>query len=246
VSRPVADQPAVIECCGRTDTGCVRKNNEDTYRVQPECHLYVLADGMGGAQAGEYASNLAADAVVQFMAAGEPAEGRLRQAFSFANRTVLDAAQANRELEGMGTTLVAALCQGAELEICSVGDSRAYACDSAGFRALTEDQSWVNEVGRLQLGLEAEALRHHPMRNVLTMAVGVSEPLRVNSYRYALESGALVLLCSDGLHGVVPVGEIEDILRRDLTIEAKCAALIERAKQRGGPDNVTVVVLVVG
>jgi protein phosphatase len=149
------------------------------------------------------------------------------------------------ELEGMGSTLIAALETGGELCIASVGDSRAYLLDGSGLHLITDDQTWVNEVGR-QLGLDEETLRTHPMRHVLTMAIGAASPLAINYYSVALEPGSLALLSSDGLHGVVDAGRIEEILRRgrgQVSLEECCRDLVEAAKQAGGPDNVTVVLL---
>jgi len=145
----------------------------------------------------------------------------------------------------MGTTLVAALEMDDSLSIASVGDSRAYLLDDDGFRAITDDQTWVNEVGR-PLGLDEDSLRNHPMRHVLTMAIGASSPLTVNYYSVGLKTGALVLMCSDGLHGVLEPPQMEQILRggRDGTsLEESCRQLIEAAKDAGGPDNVTAVLV---
>lgn len=240
------ERPIQMESSGCTDTGCVRKNNEDSFRCDDAQGLYLVADGMGGAQAGEYASNLAADAIVKYFAAGE-AEATLvalQKAFSHANRIVLDASLSDGRLEGMGTTLVAALVAGRDLLIASVGDSRAYAVTGAApLHALTEDQSWVNEIGRQQLGLDEDTLRKHPMRHVLTMAIGVGEPLRVNCYRYAIEPGMQVMICSDGLHGVVAEAVIERVLRSGSALDEKCHRLIQLARENGGPDNITVVLL---
>lgn len=241
--------PWVMEYCGLTHAGSVRKNNEDNYRLEPDRGLWIVADGMGGAQAGEHASHLAVDAVVDYLADSPPAgpvesSGVLEDAFLHANRSVLHAARADGRLEGMGTTLLAALVAGSDLLIASVGDSRAYAISgSSRLKMLTQDQSWVNEIGRMQLGLGEEALRRHPMRHVLTMAVGVGEHLRVNSYRYPLEPGMQILLCSDGLHGVIGEAAIEDVLRTDWPLDRKCTELIRLANESGGPDNITVIVL---
>jgi protein phosphatase len=145
----------------------------------------------------------------------------------------------------MGTTLVAALELEEELAIASVGDSRAYMFDDRGLHVITDDQTWVNEVGR-PLGLDEESLRHHPMRHVLTMAIGASAPLTINHYRVPLAKGNLVLICSDGLHGVLEAPRMEQILnggRRGGSLEESCRNLIEAAKQAGGPDNVTVVLI---
>lgn len=238
----------LMEACGLTDAGCVRKNNEDTFRLHPECGLYVIADGMGGAQAGEHASRLATDSVAGFVtartASGAEPLSLLEDAFVHANHSVLGAARSDGSLEGMGTTLLAAMVSGSDLFIASVGDSRAYGLRPASrLQLLTQDQSWVNEIGRLQLGLDEDALRRHPLRHVLTMAVGVGETLRVNSYAYPLEPGLQILLCSDGLHGVISEEEIERVLRNSLSLDDKCAELIRLAKSAGGPDNITVVVL---
>ena len=172
----------MLEACALSDIGCVRANNEDYSRIFPELGLYVLADGMGGAKAGERASRLAVETVSESILQAENRDSQaLLVAVEEANRRVLEAAANDPELEGMGTTLVAALEVGDELSIASVGDSRAYLFDRNGFRAITEDQSWVNEVGR-PLGLNEEALRTHPMRHVLTMAIGAGVALEINYY----------------------------------------------------------------
>jgi protein phosphatase len=162
-----------------------------------------------------------------------------------ANRRVLEAARDDPSLEGMGTTLVAALELEDELAIASVGDSRAYMLDERGLHVITDDQTWVNEVGR-PLGLDEESLRHHPMRHVLTMAIGASAPLTINHYRVPLATGNVVLICSDGLHGVVEAPQMEAILnsgRNGGSLEESCRNLIEAAKRAGGPDNVTAVLI---
>jgi protein phosphatase len=169
----------------------------------------------------------------------------LIRAVEEANRRVLEAARGDPSLEGMGTTLVAALALDEELAIASVGDSRAYLLDASGLHAITDDQTWVNEVGR-PLGLDEETLRHHPMRHVLTMAIGASAPLTINHYRVPLAAGNLVLICSDGLHGVLDEARMEQILdggRSGVSLQESCRNLIEAAKQAGGPDNVTVVLM---
>jgi protein phosphatase len=160
-----------------------------------------------------------------------------------ANRRVAEAAQSDPALEGMGTTLVVALETDEGLFIASVGDSRAYLLDDRGFRAITSDQTWVNEVGR-PLGLDEASLRNHPMRHVLTMAIGASAPLTVNYYCVPLKVGALILISSDGLHGVLDADRIERILRGGpyaWTLEDACRRLIGAAKEAGGPDNITVI-----
>jgi protein phosphatase len=228
-----------------SDKGCVRSNNEDYCLIEPELGLYVLADGMGGAKAGERASRLAVDTVAEIVHSAPRLDSQvLLRAVEEANRRVLAASRSDPELEGMGTTLVAALDLSDGFAIASVGDSRAYVLDDAGFRAITDDQTWVNEVGR-PLGLDEESLRNHPMRHVLTMAIGASAPLSVNYYSVPLRPGALVLLSSDGLHGVLEPAYLEEILRRARSgdLEEGCRELVAAAKEAGGPDNVTVVLV---
>src|SRR5258708_15562426 len=154
----------------------------------------------------------------------------------------MDAASADPALEGMGTTLIAAMETDDGLVVASVGDSRAYQTTGGPLELITEDQTWVNEVGR-RLGIEEESLKTHPMRHVLTMAIGVSEQLRVHTYELHPAPGTLILLCSDGLHGVAPEEEVMTILNSDDSLESKCEQLIASARAHGGPDNVTAVLL---
>ncbi len=233
--------------CARTHTGNVRENNEDFLFIDPQLGLYVLADGMGGARGGEWASKLAVETVVQSCRTAQALDASvLLEACEQANRRVLADSRANPKLEGMGTTLVAVADLGDSFAIASVGDSRAYICDKEGLRAITQDQTWVAEVGR-PLGLDEEALRRHPLRNVLTMALGVGENVDIKYYKVASEPGAIILLSSDGLHGVVSAAQIETILRENSlnpdTPEEKCSQLIEAARASGGPDNITAIVI---
>jgi serine/threonine protein phosphatase PrpC len=236
----------MLEACALSDRGCVRNNNEDFCLIDPKLGLYVLADGMGGAKAGERASRMAVDTVADVVKlTGKRDSQVLLSAVEEANRRVVEAAHSDPTLEGMGTTLVAALEVEDNLAIASVGDSRAYVLDDDGLRIITEDQTWVNEVGR-PMGLDEDSLRTHPWRHVLTMAIGASAPLTVNYYSVGLRPGSLVLMCSDGLHGVVEPPELEQILRggrNGVSLEESCQRLIEAAKEAGGPDNITAVLV---
>ena len=234
----------MLEAFGASDPGCVRSNNEDYFLVVPTIGLYLVADGMGGAQAGEHASRLAAETIEQAVEQNGKAmdSDGLVVAFGRANQRVMDAAAGNPEMEGMGTTLVAAVENNGDLLIASVGDSRVYTLENGLLQTVTEDQTWVNEVGR-RLGIDEENLKNHPMRHVLTMAIGVSENLRVHTHRITPSPGMLILMCSDGLHGVLSDEELKKALSSPGSLEAKSKDLIALARSRGGPDNITAVLL---
>lgn len=232
------------EVFGATDTGCVRTNNEDTFLVDEPAGLYLLADGMGGAQAGEQASQLAVETVAAFLRDAAPVKSAelLEAGFQAANVAVREAAAADHARHGMGTTLVGVLDLGDALAVASVGDSRCYLFHNGALSQVTEDQTWAHEIGR-HLGIDATAMRSHPMRHVLTMAIGAEVALRVQNYAIAPGPGAEVLICSDGLHGVIPEKKMEDVLNSQQSLEARCHYLIDEARKAGGPDNITVVLL---
>ena len=234
----------MLEAFGISDPGCVRNNNEDYYLLSPQTGLYVVADGMGGAQAGEHASRLAAETIERAVQQNGKAmdSAGLVDAFGRANQRVMDEAAGNPEMEGMGTTLVAAVENNGDLLIASVGDSRVYTFQNGKLETVTEDQTWVNEVGR-RLGIDEENLKNHPMRHVLTMAIGVSENLRVHTHTIQPSPGMVILLCSDGLHGVVSEDEIKQALSSPASLEVKSKDLIALARSHGGPDNITAVLL---
>jgi protein phosphatase len=235
----------MLESCALTDPGKVRSSNQDNFRIVPEIGLYLLADGMGGARGGERASQMAVEAVAGNLARSPHRDAAaLLDAVEDANQRVLDEATRDARLEGMGTTLVAALeTQENDIAIASVGDSRAWLLEANKLRAITEDHTWIQEVGRT-LGLDESSLKTHPMRHVLTMAVGVGSVLRIRYYAVALDPDSILMLSSDGLHGVVAEEELERILNESpVTLQDKCRELIAAANAAGGPDNITVVLI---
>jgi len=203
-----------------------------------------VADGMGGAQAGERASATAITSIVERVRSRAPERSAelLLEAVREANRNVLDQASNNPDLQGMGTTVVAALVEAPLAHIASVGDSRVYLFRNSKLERITSDQTWVNEVGR-SLGLTEEQIHNHPFRNVLTMAVGARERIDVHCYDLPLQSGDVLLLSSDGLHGIIGEQGIAQVLATNLPLDGKTAALIEMAKNGGGPDNITAVLV---
>jgi protein phosphatase len=234
----------MVDAFGLSDPGSVRTNNEDYFLIDRAAGIFVLADGMGGAQAGEHAARLGVERLYTAMRSSDPGDvAALEGGFQNANQAVLNAARANPAFDGMGTTLLAARTAGdGELLLGSVGDSRAYLASKGELRLLTHDQTWVAEVGP-KLGLTEEGMKHHPMRHVLTMAIGCSDQLRVAAQAVPVTSGDQLLLCSDGLHGVVEEDVIAAALNSEKSLEEKCHSLVEAAKDRGGPDNVTVVLI---
>ncbi len=235
----------MLEVCALTDPGRVRQNNQDSYRIVKDLGLYMLADGMGGARGGAHASRLAVETVEKALTRSAHRDAAaLLGAVEEANDLVLAEASRDPNLEGMGTTIVAALeTRANDIAIASVGDSRAYILHKDELRAVTKDQTWVQEVGR-SLGLDEASLRTHPMRHVLTMAVGVGAAVRILYYALELEPSDILLLTTDGLHGVVPEADIKRILRDEsLSLEARCEQLMAAAHDAGSPDNVTVMLM---
>lgn len=235
----------MLEAYGLTDPGCQRNNNEDYFISDSARGIFIVADGMGGANAGEYASRLSAETLYEFLlkADDELSLSEFEQGFAQANTAVRQASAESSDLEGMGTTLVAARqVDRVRFQLASVGDSRAYCLSENQLSVLTKDQTWVTEVGS-RLGLTEEAIKSHPMRHVLTMAIGVSEQLRIDSQVVTVFSGDQIILCSDGLHGVIDEKIIESTLKSEKSLVEKAHYLIEAARDRGGPDNVTVVLI---
>jgi len=235
----------MLQVCALTDPGQVRLSNQDAFRIVPELGLYMLADGMGGARGGEKASRMAVEGIEGSLRRSARRDAAaLLSAVEEANALVLAAASRDPNLEGMGTTIVAVLeTQANDIAIASVGDSRAYILHNGELRAVTKDQTWVQEIG-LGMGLDEASLRTHPMRHVLTMAVGVASAVRILYYALELDQRDILLLTTDGLHGVVTDGEMGRILRdEEATLQQRCERLMEAAHAAGSPDNVTVMLM---
>jgi protein phosphatase len=234
----------MLEARALSDPGKVRSSNQDSFRIVEDLGLYLLADGMGGARGGEHASSMTVESVTEILRHSSHRDAAaLLNAVEETNQRVFREASKDPGLEGMGTTLVAVL-ETAEndLAIASVGDSRAYVLTGGKLRAITEDQTWVQEVGR-PLGLDEESLKRHPMRHVLTMAVGVAASVRIRYYAAPVSEGDIILLSSDGLHGVVAEEVIERILNETNSLDEACQKLVAAAHEQGSPDNVTVLLI---
>lgn len=232
-----------IEMYGLTHPGRVRPHNEDAFAVDPERGLAVLADGMGGHQAGEVASELAVGTVVEELAtAGDDPPAALVEAVMEANRRILATADARPECRGMGATLVALWCRNGRFYATHLGDSRLYRLRGGVLEQLTEDHSLVQEMVRSGMLSEEEAMASFN-KNLITQALGIELEIRPRVREGALQAGDLFLLCSDGLSDFVGDAQIAQTLTEDADLSAAATRLVDLANDAGGPDNITVVLV---
>jgi len=248
-----------------THPGLRRDSNEDAYAARPDLGLFLVADGMGGHAAGEVASKITADTIEAFTHDTRARDtnrtwpfpfepllsvdaNRLKAAFRLANRQVAQRMESQQELRGMATTASAVILDetadgGVRAAIGHVGDSRVYLYRAGELRQLTDDHSWVGEQIRSGVMSDADA-RRHPWRNVVTRAISGGQDPEVDVIEMALEPGDRLLLCSDGLSGVVAPDEMGRIVSGD-GLEGACERLIAAANAAGGPDNITAVLIAI-
>lgn len=227
---------------GKSDTGLVRSNNEDDFLVNSELGFAALADGMGGAAAGELASKFFINAALEVFShnSGEDSQDLLRRSFALANKMILDHAEANPEHKGLGCTAELLTFFDNCFALAHVGDSRTYLFRANVLRVLTQDHSFVQELINKGV-INAQEARQHRMRHVILRAVGQHDNLEVELIHGDALPGDLFLLCSDGLTDMIEDDVIESILAQTLDLEARAQKLIDAAKASGGFDNVTVV-----
>ena len=241
-----------MQSWGLTDPGCVRTQNQDAYQIEQldrNTLLCVVCDGMGGAKSGNIASTLAIDVFVQEIKRTwtasmetEKVDQMLRGAVKLANFTVYDQAAQFEEFSGMGTTLAAALIRGKDVAIANVGDSRIYAVDKNGIRQLTKDHSLVQMM--VERGeLTQELARTYPGKNFITRAIGTETVVECDLFHYKVERGDCLLLCSDGLSNMMDDQEILLEVVHGVSKQHCCQRLLDIAKNRVAPDNVTSVLI---
>ena len=244
---------------GVTHPGRVRPNNEDALLWDVPAGLFMVADGMGGHQAGEVASKMAVDTVQSFLEASrgdhdltwpfgfDPAlsmnANRLVTAVRLANRKVYQAGEDKPDLAGMGTTIVVALVDGATLTFCGVGDSRIYLLSGTALQQITHDDSWVATVLARDPEFDRAQLAHHPMRHVLTNVLGAREDTEVEVGERPLASGEQLLLCSDGLYGGLDDASMQILLAGPGRLDELGERLVATSLERGGTDNITAVLV---
>jgi len=253
-SRGRQESPAEVffeSVHGTTDVGIDRDNNEDYFLVNLPKNLFIVADGMGGHNAGEVASLNATEAVNDHFTPeilanikGDKIKinDELNDCLYIANQKILDMAENNVSYQGMGCTLVVALVEKGALHMGHVGDARAYLCDESGINLLTTDHSKVMDLvksGQMTL----EEARRSPLKNELSQAIGSPVPIEPDYNYQALKNGDRVLLCSDGLWDMLADEEIHQIVNQGQPAKSICEELIKKANDAGGHDNITVVLL---
>ncbi len=232
-----------------TDIGRKRKTNQDYVYTSEQPvgslpNLFLVADGMGGHNAGDYASRVAVESILEKIA-DSPETDPLRNfddAIQFANSRIRKLASESAELEGMGTTVVAAACEGNRLYVANVGDSRLYVINRFGIRQITRDHSWVEEMVRLG-EIEKEEARNHPDKNIITRAVGADDMVKTDFFAVQLEEDDEVLMCTDGLTNMLEDEEIRMILDGARDIVEKAQQLVRAANDNGGRDNISVILI---
>jgi PPM family protein phosphatase len=250
----------MIEAHAETDVGRRRKLNEDNVLIDQQSRLYAVCDGMGGHNAGEVASKMAIETIAAFIqkTAGEEKDitwpygletdlsfegNRLKTAIRLANKRVFKAADNREDYTGMGTTVVAALANDATLTVGSAGDSRCYLVRNGELKQVTRDDSWVSAAWAEGI-LTPEEIERHPLKNVITKAVGAKDNIDIEIVETTMEPGDIALLCSDGLHGMIHDDRILQLLHpAPESLEEAARRLIDAANEAGGKDNVSVVLL---
>ena len=241
-----------MQSWGLTDPGCVRPQNQDAYQIEQldrNTLLGVVCDGMGGAKSGNIASTLAVDVFVQEVKRtwsasmnADKIDQMLRGAVKLANFTVFDQAAQFEEFDGMGTTLTAVLIKGKTATVVNVGDSRVYAVDAGGIFQLTRDHSLVQMM--VERGeLSPERAKYYPGKNFITRAIGTEPVVNCDLFHRTASGGDCLLLCSDGLSNLVDEQEILFEVVHGLRKQQCCESLLNIAKNRGAPDNVTCVLV---
>lgn len=231
-----------------TDIGKKRKLNQDFVFASEEPvgnlpNVFIVADGMGGHNAGDFASKCTVETMVKEMKSSfEKSPIRiLSKAIRVANDRIRRKASEDESLYGMGTTVVAATCMGKYLQVANVGDSRLYVINEA-IRQITRDHSLVEEMVRMG-GIDREAARNHPDKNIITRAIGARDTVEIDFFHEELKSGDIVLMCSDGLTNMLDDEEIGRILKGQGTIEERAEKLVEAANNNGGKDNIAVIII---
>lgn len=233
----------------KTDIGCTRSQNQDAVFVSeqpvgPLDNLFIVADGMGGHNAGDYASKKAIDLIVSAIEQDTEDRGisAIQRGITIANREIFFEASLDEEKSGMGTTVVVATIENDTLKVANVGDSRLYVLSKGDLVQVTRDHSVIEEMVR-KGEVSREMAQKHPKRNLITRAVGAEEEVRIDLFDVDLPDVEAVLMCTDGLTTMVSDEKIAEIMSLGMTVEHKVAALVKEANAGGGKDNITVLMI---
>jgi len=243
-----------LKFSARSDCGRVREKNEDSFLVLFEqCNIrypvFLVADGMGGHNGGEIASSMLTEYIKnkildnpERLQAQDERESFIKEIIHDANKIIFLKSKEETDLSGMGTTITMAVLLDSEVLFAHAGDSRAYIIRESEIIKVTEDHSYVQEL--VNSGqISSEEAEIHPKRNMITRAIGTEDDIEIDFYLHSIQSGDYIVLCSDGLTNMVEQNEIIDILHRQCSVENKVTELINLANDRGGTDNITVIVL---
>ena len=232
-----------------TDIGKKRKLNQDFVYASDEPvgnlpNVYIVADGMGGHNAGDFASKCTVETITREIRGcfEKNAIRILSKAIMVANERIRQKAREDERLYGMGTTVVAATCIGKYLQVANVGDSRLYIINEEEVRQVTRDHSLVEEMVRMG-GIDRKAARNHPDKNIITRAIGARDTIEIDFFNEELQDGDIVLMCSDGLSNMLEDEEIGKILRKKGSLEERAEKLVEAANNNGGKDNIAVIII---
>ena len=238
----------MIKAVSVTDVGKRRQLNQDIVFASEQAlgrlpNVFIVADGMGGHNAGDYASRYTVEVITSEISLSDRLDCNdiIREAIETANKKIREAAKADDALSGMGTTVVVATFKDGILHVANVGDSRLYVIGK-DIRQITRDHSLVEEMVRMG-GIDRASARNHPDKNIITRAIGAQESVEVDFFDVTLEHGDIVLMCSDGLTNMLEDQEILSILLREEEISKKADLLISAANQNGGRDNIAVILM---
>jgi len=249
----------MIQAYGKSDIGRKRQRNEDSFAVNSDAQLFIVADGMGGHNAGDVASSTAVRTIESYMVRTYQERelswpfgidpkfsfdgNRIRTALKLANHKIWQLADANQEYTGMGTTVVSIVVRDDVAVVASVGDSRAYLVRGNQLAVLTRDDVWLNETW-VRKAFTEDQLARLPLKNVLSKAIGSKEDIDFPVQEFQLQDEDILFLCSDGLHGLVSSEDLLTISRENNSnLQALCDTMIDVANEAGGKDNITIVAL---
>lgn len=236
----------IVQAVGNSHKGIVRENNEDKILIVGHQNLFAVADGMGGHNCGEVASSIAIDSIEEYWSVHRNKDANIKdeleEALSYANRKVYEASMENEERRDMGTTVVAGVIENSKLYVANVGDSRCYVFRDENLKQITKDHSYVWELFERGV-IEKKSMFGHPMKNIVTRCIGQKNKVKVDLFEEELKKNDLVIFCSDGLTDMLKDEEITNVIIANDDLSTMCQCLIDNANEKGGRDNISVILV---